>query len=91
MEQIDNYQEIFSNRLLLSNTLIKHLNQNGLLDMDFNYAYINNDLISAEHENFIGAHNGYLALLVQYGLLLQLAFLSSFSPLYSIFTFVKSN
>ena len=40
-----------------------------------NYAYINQDLISVEHENLhIGAHNGYLALLVQYGLFFQLAF-----------------
>lgn len=39
------------------------------------YAYINEGLIQVEHESLnIGAHNGYLAVLVQYGVLFGTAF-----------------
>ena len=80
-------QEIFSNRMLEFEYAYKTFKSKWFTGYGLsNYAYINNDLISAEHEGIdIGAHNGYLALLVQYGLLFELAFLSSFSPLYFLF------
>ena len=58
-----------------------------------NYAYINQALISVDHESFhIGAHNGYLALLVQYGLFFASSFfIILFTSLFSIISFVKSN
>ncbi len=57
-----------------------------------NYAYINQDLISVEHENLhIGAHNAYLALLVQYGLLFAISFfIILLTSLFSIISFIKS-
>ncbi len=58
-----------------------------------NYAYINQALISVDHESLhIGAHNGYLALLVQYGLFFASSFfIILFTSLFSIISFVKSN
>ncbi|MBJ10078.1 MAG: hypothetical protein CMP66_01285 [Flavobacteriales bacterium] len=87
-------QEIFSNRMLTFEYAFKTFKSKWLYGYGLsNYAYINNDLISAEHEGIdIGAHNGYLALLVQYGLLFAISFfIILFTSLFSIFTFVKSN
>ena len=87
-------QDIFSNRILAFEYAYKTFKSKWLTGYGLaNYAYINQDLISAEHEGIdIGAHNGYLALLVQYGLFFASSFfMILFTSLFSIISFVKSN
>tara|TARA_B100000900_G_scaffold413048_1_gene436119 strand:+ start:31 stop:1176 length:1146 start_codon:yes stop_codon:yes gene_type:complete len=87
-------QDIFANRILTFEYAYKTFKSKWLTGYGLaNYAYINQDLISVEHEGIgIGAHNGYLALLVQYGLLFASSFFIIFIiSLFSIFSFVKSN
>lgn len=55
------------------------------------YAYIDQSLIGVEHEHLhIGAHNGYLAVMVQYGLIFATTFfIFLFKYLFSIFKYVR--
>ena len=58
-----------------------------------NYAFIDPNIISVEYSDLeIGAHNGYLAILVQYGLIFSLLFFSIFfKALINIFKYVRFN
>ena len=57
-----------------------------------NYAYINQNLISSyDKEIDFGAHNGYLSLLVQYGLIFSIIFYTIFSRnVYKTLTYLKT-
>ena len=72
--------------------LMKRLRINFYLVMDsYNYAYINPSLIKSVHQNIdIGAHNGYLAILVQYGIFFSLPiFVLLFLYTYKIYAFIR--
>ena len=87
-------QEIFSNRTLSFEYAYETFKSKWFTGYGlYNYAYINPDLISAEHEGIdIGAHNGYLALLVQYGLFFAISFfIILFTSLFFVVSFVKLN
>lgn len=82
--------DIFFNRRLETYYAFKtFLNEfwfgNGLL----NYSFIEKSLINIEHQRLpIGIHNGYLAILVQYGFLFGLVFYYIFiSTIYKIYTY----
>lgn len=66
----------------------QYLFGNGL----YNYAYINQSLIKSVHQNIdIGAHNGYLAIMVQYGIFFSLPiFVLLFSYTYKIYAFLSN-
>ena len=70
--------ETFKNQFLFGNGL-------------YNYAYINPSLIKSVHQNIdIGAHNGYLAILVQYGIFFSLPiFVLLFIHLQNICFFIR--
>ena len=70
--------ETFKNQFLFGNGL-------------YNYAYINPSLIKSVHQNIdIGAHNGYLAILVQYGIFFSLPiFVLLFLYTYKIYAFLS--
>ena len=70
--------ETFKNQFLFGNGL-------------YNYAYINPSLIKSVHQNIdIGAHNGYLAIMVQYGIFFSLPiFILLFSYTYKIYAFLS--
>lgn len=57
-----------------------------------NYAYINENVISSyDQEIDFGAHNGYLSLIVQYGLLFSIVFYAIFSRnVYRILTYLRT-
>ena len=57
-----------------------------------NYAYINENVISSyDHEIDFGAHNGYLSLLVQYGLVFSIIFYTIVTKnLYKISVYLRS-
>ena len=71
--------ETFKNQFLFGNGL-------------YNYAYINPSLIKSVHQNIdIGAHNGYLAIMVQYGIFFSLPiFVLLFSYTYKIYAFLSN-
>lgn len=85
--------DIFFNRRLETYYAFKtFLNEfwfgNGLL----NYSFIDKSLINSEHQLLrIGIHNGYFAILVQYGFLFGLVFYSIFiSSIYKIYTYFNA-
>lgn len=57
-----------------------------------NYAYINENVISSyDQEIDFGAHNGYLSLIVQYGLIFSIVFYTIFSRnVYRILTYLRT-
>lgn len=82
LSNLNSFERLLTNESVLDNRILelqyaystfmdKMLIGNGLQ----HYAYINKSLIASDHQHFdIGAHNGYLAILVQYGLLFSTVF-----------------
>ena len=87
-------QEIFSNRSLAFEYAYETFKSKWFTGYGLSgYAHIDPELISAIHEGIdIGAHNGYLALLVQYGLFFAIGFfIILFISLFNVISFVKLN
>ena len=63
-------QDLFNDRLLQFKYAYYTIMQHLFLDLLDKYAYINNDLIPKDLKFIISAHNGYLALLTQYGFII---------------------
>ena len=87
-------QDLFNDRLLQFKyayyTIMQHPFSGSGLDK---YAYINNDLIPKDLKGFIiSAHNGYLALLTQYGFIIgSLVIFIIFRQCYILVNYFKSS